>query len=371
MENKTTMKKNNEAILVYVGTYTHGKSEGIYLYRFDPASGALTLVDIARGVVNPSFLALHPQKPYLYAVNETMEFNEQPGGAVSAFAVNPQTGALAFLNQQLSHGGAPCHLSVERTGQFVLAANYMGGNVAVFPIQADGRLGAAADVVQHLGSGPDPRRQERPHAHSINLDPANRYALAADLGLDKIMVYQLDLTHGRLVSNQEPWATLHAGAGPRHLAFHPNGHYVYVINELDSTMSAFIYDAEKGTMREVQSISALPEGFTDKSYCADVHVAPSGRFVYGSNRGHDSIAIFAVDEATGKLACIGHEPTQGRNPRNFVLDPTGAFLLAANQDSDTVVTFRVNPETGRLTPTGHVVEVPMPVCLKMVRGDAF
>lgn len=353
---------------VYVGTYTTKRSEGIYLYRLDMASGALTLIGKTSGVANPSFLALHPSGRYLYAVNELGEFAGQRSGAVSAFSVDPQTGGLAFLNQQPSHGLHPCHLSVDRAGRFVLVTNYSSGSVAVLPIQEDGRLGPATDVVQHRGSGVDPRRQEGPHAHSVTLDAANRYAFVADLGLDRVMVYRLDPVHGRLTPNDTPWVQVKPGAGPRHFAFHPRGRYAFVIHELDSTLTAFAYDDALGTLTERQTLSTLPPGFTGTSYCADVHVAPSGQFVYGSNRGHDSIAVFSFDADRGTLACLGHTSTQGKTPRNFAIDPTGTYLLAANQDTDSVVTLKIDPQTGHLTPTGHVAEVPMPVCLKMQRS---
>jgi 6-phosphogluconolactonase len=239
--------------------------------------------------------------------------------------------------------------------------------VAILPVQDDGRLGEATDVVQHQGTSVNPQRQEGPHAHSITVDPTNRYAFAADLGLDKIMIYRLDLTRGKLQPNDEPWAQVHAGAGPRHFAFHPNGHYAYVINEIDSTLTAFTYQSTNGTLRTVQTVSTIPGDFSGTNYCADIHVAPSGKFVYGSNRGHDSIVTFATDETTGKLTCVGHESTQGRTPRNFTIDPTGTFLLAANQSTDTIVTFRIDQQTGKLLSTGHVTEVPTPVCVQVIQ----
>ena len=358
-------KQNNNEVLVYIGTYTHGESEGIYVYRLDTSSGALEFSSKATGVENPSFLAIESQQRYLYAVNEIGQFAGKPGGAVSAFAIAPETGKLTFLNQQPSHGGAPCHLSVDNTNQFVLAANYGGGSVCVHPIQEDGRLGKATDFIQHEGKSVNPRRQQGPHAHSVTVSPGN-YIFVADLGLDKIMIYQLDLTSGKLKPNDEPWTTVKGGAGPRHFDFHPNGKYAYVINEIDNTLIAFTYDGMHGTLSEIQTVPTLPEDFTDTSHCADVHVSPSGKFIYGSNRGHDSIVIFAIDNATGKLTFVGHEPTQGPNPRNFAIDPTGTFLLAANQDTDNIVTFRIDQETGKLIPTGQVTEVPAPVCLQMM-----
>lgn len=356
----------DQKLLAYVGTYTARGSEGIYVYSLDPSTGALAPAGTPVLVDNPTFLAIHPSRRTLYAVNEVGTFDGKPGGAVSAFSIDPTTGALTFLNQQASHGVAPCHLSVDQTGRFVFVANYSGGNLAVLPIAPDGSLGAATDVVQHHGSSVNPRRQKKPHAHSITLDPTNRYAFAANLGTDKIMIYRIDLSAGKLIPHDEPWVSLHPGAGPRHFAFHPSLEQAYVINELDSTLTAFAYDQAAGTLSKGQTISTLPIGASVDNTCADVHVSPSGRFIYGSNRGHNSIAIIEIDSDTGQLTCVGHEPTQGKTPRNFALDPTGSFLFAANQDTDTIVAFRVNQETGRLTPTSRVTAVSMPVCIQIV-----
>lgn len=344
-------------VFVYVGTYTRRGSEGIYVFHYDPASGALSPLSTATGIQNPSFLAIDPQRRYLYAVNEA------GGGAVSAFAIDPATGGLTPLNRQSSHGDGPCHLTVDPTGQYVLAANYSSGSVCVLPIGEGGALGEATNHIQHEGSSVNPRRQRGPHAHSINLDPAGRYAFVPDLGLDKIMIYQLDLDQGVLRPNDEPWVAVHPGAGPRHFAFHPNGQYAYVINEIDSTVTAFAYDPERGRLSELGVVSTLPAGFQDTSWCADLHVAPSGKFLYGSNRGHDSIVIYAIDQDTGMLTLVGFEPTQGKTPRNFGIDPSGTFLLAANQDTDTIVAFRIDADSGTLSPTGHVTSVPAPVCV--------
>jgi 6-phosphogluconolactonase len=357
---------NNKESLVYIGTYTHGKSEGIYVYRMEKSSGSLEFVSTAKGVDNPSFLAIDPQRRYLYAVNEVSEFAGKQGGAVSAFSIDQGTGKLVYLNQQPSRGTSPCHLSVDQTGQFVLVANYGGGSVSILPIHSDGKLGEATDFVQHQGSSVNPRRQEGPHAHSVVLDKADRYAFVPDLGLDKIMIYKLDLTHGKLEPNDEPWAKVKAGTGPRHFTFHPNGRYAYVINELDSTLTAFTYDGTQGRLREVQTVSTVPADFSGTSHCADVHVSPLGKFIYGSNRGHDSLVIFEIDEGTGRLTYVDHEPTQGKTPRGFAIDPTGTYLLAANQNSDTIVTFRIDQQTGRLVSTGHVTQVPIPVCVKVI-----
>jgi 6-phosphogluconolactonase len=363
-------ESSNGAVFVFVGTFTRtvphgrGQAEGIAVLRLDPATGGLTPVQTVPDVANPSFLALHPRRPLLYAVNAVPEQDGRPGGSVSAFAVDPATGGLTFLNRQPSHGAGPCHVSVDRSGRWAFVANFGGGSIAALPIREDGSLGPATDTVQHVGSSVHPERQRGPHAHSINLDPDNRYALVADLGLDRVMIYRLDLERGALPPNDPPWTATAPGAGPRHVDFHPNGRHVFVINEIDSTLTAYDYDAARGTLGEIQTVSTLPEGFAGANSTADVHVHPSGRFVYGSNRGHDSLVIFAVDPATGRMSYVGHEPTHGRTPRNFAIDPTGAFLFAANQDSDTIVTFRVDQTTGVLTPTGQVTAVLTPVCIK-------
>ncbi len=357
-------RNRNEQALVYVAA--GGTSEGIYVYRMDPSSGSLTYASKATGLNSPSFLAIDPRERYLYAVHEAGESADGPSGAVSALSIARETGELTYLNSQSSGGAGPCHVIVDRTGRCVLVANYPGGSVAVLPILGDGRLGEATGFVQHHGSSVNPERQEGPHAHSIMVDADNRFAFSPDLGQDKVLVYRLDVARGKLAPNQEPWARVKPGAGPRHMAFHPNGRYVYVINELDSTLSVFSYDGTKGTLRELETVPTVPGDFDGTSYCADVHVAPSGRFVYGSNRGHDSIVIFAISEATGRLTLVGHEPTQGKWPRNFAIDATGRFLLAANQHTDSIVTFRIDRNTGKLEPTGHVTEVSAPLCVKLV-----
>ena len=360
-------RANSEDYFVYVGTYTHGDSEGIYVYRLDGETGALTYSSKITGVENPSFVEVHPSGRYLFAVNELNEFEGAASGAVTAFYIHRETGELSYLNQRPTGGGAPCHLSVDATGKFLLVANYGGGSVAAFPIGSDGRLGEASDFVQHEGASVNPQRQMEPHAHAIMIDPGNRYAFAPDLGLDKVLIYALDAEKGSLTPNSQPWARVQPGAGPRHFDFHPKGPFAYVINEIDSTFTAFRYDANAGTLVEFQTISTLPDDFDGTSHCADIHVHPSGKFLYGSNRGHDSIAICGIDSETGMLSPLGYESTQGKTPRNFGLNPEGTFLFAANQQTDTVVTFAVDSETGTLAATGDVAEVPTPVCLKFLR----
>jgi 6-phosphogluconolactonase len=353
---------------VYVGTYTNGgSSKGIYRFEMDPATGNLTRRALAGEAADPSFLAIHPNHRFLYAVGEIDNFGGKKSGAVNAFAIDPKTGDLALLNQQPSGGPGPCHIITDRQGKHVLVANYSGGSAYVLPVGDDGQLGEATAFVQHQGSSINKERQQGPHAHSINLDAANRYAFVADLGLDRVLVYRFDSDRGTLTPNDPPAADVKPGAGPRHFAFHPSGHYAYVINELQSTVTAFAYDADKGVLKSLQTISALPEGFKGKSWCAEVQVHPSGKFLYGSNRGHDSIAIFAVDSDTGQLKSLGHQGHQIKTPRGFGMDPTGTFLLVANQDGDSIVVFKIDPETGMLAPTGCVVDVPKPVCVKVMR----
>ncbi len=366
-------------LLVYVGTYTEsirfgsgkivqGKGEGIYVFRMDQSSGAMEPVGKATGVANPSYLAFDPTQHFLYAVNELKTYEGQPSGTISAFAVDPRTGRLEFLNKRLTGGTDPCHVLVDKNRKCVLVANFMSGSVCVLPVLADGSLGEASHFIQHQGSSIDPLRQSGPHAHSVTLDEANRFAFVPDLGLDKLMVYKLDSERGRLDPHEVPWLAVKPGAGPRHLGFHPSGRFAYLINELDSSVVVLSYDGGSGTFKELQVVPTLPEGFSGESACADVQVAPSGAFLYASNRGHDSIVIYRVDQHTGALTCVGHGPTRGKTPRHFGIDPTGRYLLAANQDSDTIVTFRIDQQTGTLLPTGHVTQVPTPVCVEFRMG---
>ena len=360
------LEQNSKEIHVYVGTYTSSNNnKGIYVYRINSDSGALEFVSTTEGIENPSFLDIDSQRKHLYSVNEVGEFSGEASGGVTAFSIDSKTGKLTYLNQQSSQGKGPCHLSVDKTGQYVLVANYGGGSVSILPIQRNGQIGEATDFVQHQGSSVNQNRQQEPHAHSIMIDPNNRYAFAADLGVDKILIYQLDLAAGKLIPNEHPWVSITPGAGPRHFAFTPNGEYAYLINELDSTITAFTYDNSQGNLNQIQTVPTLPDDFEDVSHCADIHVSPSGKFVYGSNRGHDSLVIFKIED-TGHLSYVDHQLTLGQNPRNFAIDPTGTFLLAANQSTNNIVTFRIDQQTGKLTSTGNIVEVPMPVCIKMI-----
>ncbi len=360
---------------IYVGTYTEpirfgtgkileGKGQGIYRYRFDRTSGALELLATTTGVTNPSYLAFDPTRRFLYAVNELKTWQDRPTGTVSAFAVDPRSGALEFLNKQMTHGTDPCHVEVTRDGRHVFIANFMSGSVCVLPVCEDGSLAPASDFIQHQGSSIDPNRQRGAHAHSVIFDPAERFAFVPDLGLDKLAAYVFDPVRGKLERHERAWFKATPGSGPRHLAFRPDGRFAYLINELDSSLTALAYDGVLGCFSEMQTVPTLPEDFSGESTCADIHVSPCGRFVYASNRGHDSIVIHRIDRASGLLSRVGHVSTGGRTPRNFALDPQGHFLLAANQDSDTIVSFRINQKSGELEPTGHVTPVPTPVCVK-------
>lgn len=351
--------------IAYIGTYTGPKSKGIYAYRFDAATGETEPLGLVAEVRNPTFLTLDPSNRYLYAALEINSFEGKRAGALAGFAIEASTGKLTAINQVSSGGPGPCWVAVDKTGKDVLAANYGGGSIAVCPIGPDGKLSEASAFIQHTGSGADPSRQRGPHAHSVNVSPDNRFAIAADLGADKLFVYRFDAAKGTLAPNDPPFAALKPGSGPRHFAFHPNGKYGYVLNELLNTVTAFSYDAAKGAFTEIQTVSTLPADFKGFSTSAEVQVDAAGKFLYSSNRGHDSIAVFAI-EKNGTLKPVEYASTQGKNPRNFRMDPSGAYLWAANQDSDSIVLFRVDRKTGRLTPTGKQLEVGKPVCVKFI-----
>jgi len=353
-----------KALRVFLGTYTGPKSQGIYVSDLELGTGRLSTPQLAAETPNPTFLALHPNRRYLYAANEIGQFGGTNSGAVSAFAIDGQTGKLTLVSQAATVGSGPCHLTVDAAGKHVLAANYGGGSAVVLPIRADFGVGPASSFIQHTGSSVNPRRQKEPHAHSVNLDPANRFAFVADLGLDKLVIYGFDGAAGRLSPHDPAFLPLPPGSGPRHFAFHPSGRQAFVINELNSTLSVLDYDPDLGRLTARQTLSTLPAAFQGESTTAEVQVHPNGRFVYGSNRGHDSLAIFRWDAAAGRLELVGHQSSGGKTPRNFGIDPTGSYLLAANQDSDNVVCFRIDPQTGKLTPVGKSASLGSPVCVK-------
>ncbi|GAB3867781.1 lactonase family protein [Hymenobacter segetis] len=349
---------------LYVGTNVGNEQDNtIFLYRVDGATGAFTRVSAQHGGASPTYLTLSANHHFLYAVSETQTFRGAPGGGVSAFAVAPRTGDLKLLDQQPSNGASPCYISLDRTGKTALVANYVGGNVSALPIAPDGQLGAPT-TDQHTGSGPH-KNQTTSHAHCLLPDPTNKFAFAVNLGTDRVYSYRLDPTKGQLTREAEPAFVAKPGAGPRHLVFHPDGKHAYLINELNSTVTVLAYDAAAGRFRELQTLSALPAGYTGENSCADIHVSRNGLFLYASNRGHNSIAVFAIDTGNGTLVPIQDVDTQGKTPRNFTLDPSGRLLLVANQNSNNVVSYRVDPQSGLLTPTGQSTEVPSPMFLQV------
>ena len=359
-------QKTSKELIVYFGTYTDKSSKGIYLSRFDPATGKLGPVELAAETSNPSFLAADPAGRFLFAANEIGEYAGAKSGSVSSFAIDPQSGKLKPLNKVASRGADPCYLTVDRTGKHVLVANYSGGSVAVLPLSPDGMLGEASDFVQHLGSSVNKERQAEPHPHEVVPMPGGRFAVVADLGLDKLLVYRYNGETGKLTPNDPPAISITPGFGPRHLVLHPNGRFAYVINEMGNTFTAFAWEAKRGALQELQTVPTLPPGFKGEDATSEIAIHPSGRFLYGSNRGHDSIVVYAINPANGKLTYVEHVPTLGKEPRSFALDPTGRYLFAANQNSDSVVVFQVNPKTGRLTPTGSKLDVPAPVCVTFI-----
>ena len=355
--------------ILFVGTYTGKESKGIYAYRFDAASSELTPLGVAAETSNPSFLAIDPSRRFLYAVDEVQNYKGASSGAVIAFAIDQQSGKLSLLNQVPSRGADPCYIAFDKTGKYALVANYTGGSVAVFPVQSDGHISEASAFVQHKGSSVNKERQEGPHAHWIETTSDNRFAVAVDLGLDELLVYRFNASKGSLTPNDPPYAKLDPGAGPRHLAFHPNGKFAYVVNELQSSITAFSHDPSRGALHKLNTITTLPKGFAGSNDTAEIKVHPSGKFLFASNRGHDSIAVFSIDSHAGTLTLVDHFSTQGKTPRNFEIDPTGKLLFVANQDTDNIVVFRIDPHNGRLTPTGQTLHVPSPVCLKFMPAE--
>ena len=352
--------------LAYVGTYTGPKSKGIYGFRFDPSSGKVEQLGLVAEVANPSFLTLDRNQQYLYAVSE---LSGKTHGLVSSFAVNKKSGMLTFLNKVSTIGTVACHLVVDKTNKMLFVANYGSGSVAAFRVRSDGTLSASTAFDQHKGSSVNPRRQKGPHAHAVVLSADNRFLFVPDLGLDKIMSYRIDPGQATFTANDPPFVTVTAGFGPRHFIFNPNNRYAYDVNEMGSSVTAFSYDAQNGVLHVIQNISTLPKGFTGVNNSGEIQIEKAGRFLYASNRGHDSIAAFAINRKDGKLTKIQTVSTQGKTPRNFALDPTGRYLFAANQDSDTIVVFNVDGKTGLLSPTGQTISVPSPVCIEFARAS--
>jgi 6-phosphogluconolactonase len=355
-----------DGMLVYIGAYTGAKSKGIHAFRFNQATGALTPIGLVAETPSPSWLVLHPSGQYLYAANEVDDFDADKSGSVTAFGIDRATGALTRLNTQPSRGAHPCHLTVDRSGAHLLVANYTGGTLAVLPLERDGSLGAPTQVVHHKGSSVNTERQTSPHAHSVDLDAHNRFAISADLGADRLFIYRYDPTGGGLSAALRPAIAATPGAGPRHFAFHPNGHFGFAINELASTVTSYAWDAQRGALNTLATISTLPEGFGGENSTAEIRIHPSGRFLYGSNRGHDSIVVYQVGPDSGYLTLVEHEPTRGKTPRNFTIDPSGQWLIAANQNSDTLAVFRISDRNGALSPVGPLVKVGAPVSVVFV-----
>ena len=350
----------------FVGTYTaKTESKGIYTFRYDAGTGKATGLRLTIETPDPSFLAIHPSGKYLYAVNESGK-----NSLVTAFALDAKTGNLTQLNQTSSLGEDPCYIAFDQTGKYILIANYTSGNLVVFPILPDGRIGEKTALFQDTGAlGPNKERQEGPHAHWIETGADNHFVLAADLGLDEILIFQFDAAKGTLAPHMPPSATLKAGSGPRHAAFSPNGKFLFVVSELASTATSFSFDSKKGALKQINSVSTLPPDFSGRNDVAEVAVHPNGRFLYVSNRGVDSIALFEIDPKKGTLTQMGGVPTGGKEPRHFALDPAGNFMFVENQLSDTIVVFHVDANTGQLTPTGDTLPVPSPVCLKFIPAE--
>jgi 6-phosphogluconolactonase len=354
--------------LLYIGTANHTgqPTQDIYACRFFTATGKLVSLGTAAKAINPAFLALHPNRQFLYASNEIDNYRDLKSGAVSAFRINKATGRLTLLNQVASGGPNPAYVAVDRSGKYVLVPNYYGGVVNVFPLLKGGSLGEASDTVYLVGSSVNSERQEGPHPHSINMSADNHFAIVPDLGTDKLLVYRFDSTKGSLTPGNPPFVSVSPGAGPRHAAFAPTGRFLYVVNELQSSIAVFSYEPAAGTLESLQTISTVPGGFADKNTAAEVQISDSGRFLYVSNRGHDSIAVFAIDRQKGTLANIEFTSTRGKTPRAFAIDPTGSYLLVANQDSNQIVVFRIGPENGRLEPTEQGLSTDSPVDLEFV-----
>lgn len=355
------MKSNR---LIYVGTYTNGKSKGIYGLYIDLKTGQLEQAELFAKLGNPSYLAVERNSKYLYSVLETEIINGKQSGAVGSLKIDKTTGKLEPINRQTVMGATPCHVCIDNAGEYLLTANYEEGFLTLFPIYSDGSIGLPLSSVYHNGSGPDIERQEGPHTHFVTFTPDEKYICAVDLGIDKIMVYRMDKETGTLIPAIEPSISLKSGSGPRHMEFHPDGSFAYLVNELSSDIIVFKYSPDYPLLSELQHISALPARYTGTNYCAAIHISPDGNFLYVSNRGHDSIAIFRIDKASGRLELIGHTNTYGNFPRDFSIDPAGKFLVVANQNSDNIVSFAIMQDSGKLEQIGCGIEVPSPVCIK-------
>ena len=352
-------------LLALITAFAGGDEGAIHAYQLDPSSGRLELLCRNAEVENPFFIALSPDNRFLYSIHEPVKFGGGPSGNVRAFALDSASGELTYLNEQPTGGPASCYVDVDGTGKCVLAANYSGGSVAALPVQEDGALGERTCFVEHEGSSVDPSRQKRPYAHCIVAGPGSKHVFAADLGIDKVMIYRLDPDQGMLTPGEQPFARTCPGGGPRHFTFHPSGKFAYVINEMGNSVTMFRYDGERGMLTEQQTLSTIPDDFEETTHCADVKITPCGRFLYGTNRGHDSIAVYAIDEESGRLSLVGIEPSLGEGPQNLAITPDGTLLLVANMVGGNVVAFRIDAETGKLSATGEQVELPSPSCIML------
>ena len=363
--------------LLFIGTYTEpikfgtgqildAKGEGIYLFELDRQTGELYHKNTITGIRNPSYLAVSPDKKYLYTVNELKNHGGNKGGQISSFSIDKSNFELSLINQQPSHGEDPCFITTDKSGNYIFVANFMSGSVAVYPVDGEGVLKESTDFIQHQGSSINVARQSSPHAHSVSYIFENDLVLVPDLGIDKVLVYKFNSSTGKLLPCEELSVETEAGSGPRHLAVHPSRKFAYLVNELDSTILALSYNILTGKMSAFQTESLLPEDFTGESTSSDIRLTPSGEFLYSTNRGHDSIVGYKVNQSTGILSYVGHTPANGKTPRNFAIDTEGKLLIAANQDSDTIVTFWIDAQTGHLEHTGYSAEVPTPVCVKVL-----
>lgn len=360
-----TVDAQSSKEIIYVGTYSLRGSEGIYVFEFDRKAGTMKPLQSVSNAKSPSFLALHPSGNYLYSVNEAAQVGPDNTGAVSAYVIDRSTGKLTFLNSQSSLGRGPCHISVDQTGKTAFVSNYGGGSLAVLPIGADGKLGPPTDSVQNVGTSSNTQRQEKAHVHSATLAPDNRFVYVADLGTDKLHIYETDVKNSTVKPARTPFVTVKPGSGPRHFTFHPNGKFAYLVEELTSSVAVFGRNASTGALTLISDgVKTLPADFSEQNTSADIHIDPSGKFLYQSNRGRNALALFAIG-SDGKLTSLGDEPTMGKTPRNFMIDPKGEFILVAHQDSDNITMFKRDQQTGKLTYTGQSINVPAPVCVIM------
>jgi 6-phosphogluconolactonase len=348
--------------IMYVGTYSTRGSEGIYVLEFDRATGSLKQLQGVQNAKSPTFLAIPPSGKVLYSVNEATTTS----GGVSSYAIEPKTGKLTLMNQESAHGRGPCHIALDQTGKLAFVSNYGAGTFTVLPIQSDGKFGAATDSIKYEGKGPNAQRQDKPHIHSATISPNNRFVYVCDLGNDKVYIYEFDKATGKVKPAATPFAAVSPGSGPRHITIHPNGKYLYLVEELTSTVATFSLDSKTGALTMIEdNVKTLPADFTGKNTSADIHTDPKGRFLYQSNRGYDALAILSIAN-DGKVSLVGQQSTEGKVPRNFMIDPKGEYAFAANQDTDNIVVYKVDSKTGKLTPTGHQIKVPAPVCLKLL-----